>query len=62
MIWIMIALAVIFIIAVCCAAVAIRNAADDQIDSFPREDVIRPRCDVTGQPLTARQQYDRECG
>lgn len=22
----------------------------------------QPRCDVTGQPLTPRQQYERECG
>lgn len=37
------------------AARSIAKRANREIDTFPR-------CDLSGQPLTMREQYEHECG
>lgn len=50
-------LILITIIAAIWAAMMVAKRSDNDIGP----DAL-PRCDATGQPLTPRQQYDRECG
>lgn len=48
-------LIVIVIVGSVIAARSIAKRADREIDTFPR-------CEITGQPLTVRQQFEHECG
>ena len=53
---------VMLVIWSCFAAASRADNADEEIrriiDSLPPSE---PRCDITGQPLTTQEQYDRDC-
>lgn len=62
--WAAVGIGTLIVIALLCiiwAARAVASRADDQMEErLANQD--EPRCDITGQRLTAREQFERECG
>lgn len=65
MLWAIIGIGALIVVALAVivwAAFAIAGRADDQLEDWLNSRENEPRNEITGQPLTARERFERESG